>query len=599
MIAAMPHRAAGGCRRWRSGPALLAWCHAHPVPAAAEGVQPLETPDSALLMHGRVDNREALEAALGEGAGAASDTALVRAAWQRWGEESLARIDGEFALAVWDGRARRLLLARDRIGAKPLYYHVGDGCIAFASDIAALHALPWVPQEIDEESIAEYLRLIWPASDGTLWAGVRRVRPAHRMVVAQGETSSTRYWTPLDAPEIRYRDRRSYVDHYRALLFDAVRRMSRSDHPLVFEVSGGLDSSALFAVADQLAAEGRLLAPEIHGVCARFEPGTKAYEWDYVEAVAEHVGRPIRPLPWATWSLEQCEAYAQRHRLPPPYPNGIFQHGTFDFARSVGARACVSGVGGDEWLSGSRGYYAQAISRADLPALLRYLRLETARDGFGEALKGLFWNGIRPFFPQGLRNIPRRLTGRPLHLSARQRYLSEAIIRRARVPDEAQPDPRLRRAPLLAEKMDCLERSMLGVGGDNWELYPATEGLELRIPFFAREIVEFSFAADPALFACGRGDKLLHREAMKGLLPDKLLERQSKAVFDLTFGSYLPEIEHRSEWVETCSRMGWLTHANVAALKTDAADLDTVSLAPWIIWNAYFCASLQDGGQYG
>jgi len=219
----------------------------------ADGHQPMATADGALtvVFNGEIYNFRELRARLDEGQfRTRSDTEVILHAYRRWGTDAVAELDGMFALALWDRGRRRLLLARDRFGKKPLYYCLAGGALIFASTLSALLEHPLVPRQIDREALAEYLALESVVAPRTMLAGVRKLEPGHWLSfdATTGAVEQRRYWDlrvdgrlAIDEPEAEAELER--------LLAQAVRKRLISDVPLGVFLSGGVDSSMVTAFA--------------------------------------------------------------------------------------------------------------------------------------------------------------------------------------------------------------------------------------------------------------------------------------------------------------------------------------------------------------
>ena len=255
MTAAMHYRGPDGIHHWRRGNVALGQCMLRTTPESLEETQPLTNEDESLVlvMDGRVDNWEELRRELlGKGAvlRTRADAELVLRAYEVWGRDCLPHIDGDFALVIWDARRQEAFCARDRMGNKPFTYHWTGKTLYFASEQQAILRQPSVAQVLNEDMVAEYLAAQWFSRTETLWQGVLRLEAAHTMVVTPSGPTLSRYWAPDLQASLSFRSDQECAEHYRALLFDVVRRLSRSSHPIACEVSGGLDSSAIFAVAE-------------------------------------------------------------------------------------------------------------------------------------------------------------------------------------------------------------------------------------------------------------------------------------------------------------------------------------------------------------
>jgi asparagine synthase (glutamine-hydrolysing) len=217
-----------------------------------------------LVADTRLDNRDDLTAALGIPAQQASslcDADILLAALERWGESCLERLVGDYAFALWDGTLRRLLLARDPLGQRPLHYHRSNNLFAFASMPKGLHALPEVPYAPNEIRIAEHLALIPETGTQSFFHGVERVEPGHVVAITANGLTTRRHWQP-SGRRIVLRRPEEYSEALRALLDQAVQCRLRGAEDIGVYLSGGLDSGAVASTA------ARLLAPSGRRVIA-------------------------------------------------------------------------------------------------------------------------------------------------------------------------------------------------------------------------------------------------------------------------------------------------------------------------------------------
>lgn len=190
-----------------------------------------------------------------------SDAAILLAAFERWEDACLERLIGDYAFAVWDGERRRLVLARDPLGFRPLHYHRGNGFFAFSSMPKGLHALPEIPYAPDEEMAAEFLVLLPETGTRTFFLGIERVEPAHAVAVTASGVASWRHWKPT-RHAIVLRGPDEYAERAREVLGQAVRCRLRGVRDVAATLSGGLDSSGVVATAARLLAPsgGRVIA---------------------------------------------------------------------------------------------------------------------------------------------------------------------------------------------------------------------------------------------------------------------------------------------------------------------------------------------------
>jgi asparagine synthase (glutamine-hydrolysing) len=234
------------------------------LPEDVHDVAPVAGADRVLVADIRLDNRSELCADLGLSKAEArtlSDAALLMAALARWDEAALDRLVGDFAFAFWNGRERKLLLARDPLGQRPLVYHQGVDFVAFSSMPKGLHALPDIPRKPDARTMAGFLALLPETADETYFEGVRKVRSGHVVTVAAGRVCSRRYWNPR-SKLLRLAGPADYEEAVREGLDRAVAAQLRGAGARVgAHLSGGLDSSAVAATAARtLGGEGSVVA---------------------------------------------------------------------------------------------------------------------------------------------------------------------------------------------------------------------------------------------------------------------------------------------------------------------------------------------------
>jgi asparagine synthase (glutamine-hydrolysing) len=544
MTASMKHRGPDGIRHWVKGNVALGHCQMCTTPESLDETQPWANEDESLVlvMDGRVDNWEELRTELlGRGARLRnrSDAELALRAYEEWGEDCLQHIDGDYGLLIWDARRGRAFCARDRMAVKPFQYHWNGRSLVVASELHAMFELAWVPRRINDGMVAEYIADEWHSRTETLWEGITRLEPAHWMFAAGEEPKPRRYWAPETLPELVYKRDEEYIEHYRALLFDVVRRTSRSHAPLAYEVSGGLDSSALFAVANELKKQGRLGAPGFEGYTLDFEGQGDADEMEYARAVAKHVGVTVHEVAPSYPEYEWFKAWAEKYAEVPPYPNGIMSLGLHELARSREARVVLTGLGGDEWLGGSFEYYGEELRAGRWGELARCVRRDWTEWGLRESMNRLLRQAVKSVLPTWVIEARRRRLARE-QAGSGDEILSprlKALLKSRRVSRGKVSRKEAKHALLM-------EPFILGAG--EWtERHLTAAGLEVRHPYRSRGSVEFAFSVPVRMLARAGVNRWLHRKTVRGLLPEAVAERWSKAGFSVTYQRALTELECR------------------------------------------------------
>ncbi|HSJ09339.1 MAG TPA: asparagine synthase (glutamine-hydrolyzing) [Longimicrobiales bacterium] len=497
------------------------------------GHQPLrgQRDSTVAIVNGEVYNYRALAGELrarGSRFRTASDSEVAAHAYDAWGVDCLDRFDGMFALAIWDGAARRLLLARDRMGEKPLFHTVADGMLLFASELSALLAHPAVHLRIDACALREYLALDYVPAPHSLIEGVHKLEPGCALVMEQGSIRTLRYWgIDTSAPRslLTYDEA---VRELRTRLDAAVHSRLVSDVPLGVFLSGGIDSSTVAALAAR------------HGALETFAIGFDEPSFDessHARTVAHHIG---------SHHHEHVVRGADMTDLVPRLgalmdepigdasilPTAVLSR----FARRH-VTVALGGDGGDELFAGYPMHQAHRIAPITRALPRPLMRGATAAASALPVSHGNFSLGFRATtFLRGAAAPPPR--NHALWMSSftpaeQEALLTPDVLHRARNCDPLAALERHWResdgaAPLLrATHLDAttyLPDDIL-VKVDRASMAVA---LEVRAPFLARDVVEFAFAMPDAWRMRGLTGKRILRDAVRDLLPPAILGRPKK-----------------------------------------------------------------------
>jgi asparagine synthase (glutamine-hydrolysing) len=579
MTAAMAYRGPDGITHWHAASAALGHCMMHATGESLEASQPLASEDGAahLVMDGWLANPEELRAELaGRGVRPRnrSDAELVFKAWQTWGEHCCEHIDGEYAFIVWDRRSRSLFAARDHLGLRPLHYHCDGKRLIVASDIAAVLAAGDFVARLNPGMVAEHLANEWYSRDETLWQGVMRLRPAHAISADSRGLQVVRHWSPPLGETLRYSRDEDYLEHYRHLLTDSVRRASRSHLPVGCGVSGGLDSSAIFGAGQHLLREGGFQAPGLHGFTYWLDPVAypETDERAFVEAVEAFWNTPIQRIaPFIADSLDWYIERGKADRDMMAYPNAAMIHAIGEASRANGTRVVLNGEGGDQTLTGSRVFYAGQLASGDWAGLRTSLAADRRDSGLARTAWYLARIGIGLNLPGPFRKaVQRRRAHRmdswlELGLAWLSPELHEVLLARRL----AQIDT----PPLVGASL--AQRGLLRSLDDGFNTYAnefhariaAQAGYEPRSPFFARKMIEFQLRIPANLRLRGNENRYLHRSALRGrLLPDAVADRRTKAYYETPYLHLLDDLRERVANSKPASAKGWLRSEGVRRL---------------------------------
>ena len=250
----LTHRGPDGFDVYQADRVALGHCHFWTTPEEQGEKQPvcLAGLPFKIVFDGRLDNRDELVAALGfrsAEAGDISDAAMVLHAYARWGEDCVQRFLGEFAFAILDEQRSELILARDPLGDRTLFYSRTGSCYVIASEPWAVTAAKDSPPELNESAVAHYFSFQVPEDGQTLFKDVYELLPAHIMIIDATRERLIRYWKPDFSRRLRGLTDVEYAEQFRALLEESVRCRMRSSSPVGVLMSGGLDSTSVACIA--------------------------------------------------------------------------------------------------------------------------------------------------------------------------------------------------------------------------------------------------------------------------------------------------------------------------------------------------------------
>lgn len=586
-LAETPHDHAGV---WRCGPMGLAAATLHTTGESREQKQPIVGTDgrAAAVFEGYLLNPDELVADLaakGFAPANRSDVAIALAAYEAWGDDCAERLLGEFSLIIADVRQGRLFIARDHLGFVPLYYIEEPDRLIVATDFRTLSVLAKAPLEPDHLYLAQAIANRWYTREATPWRQVKRVLRAHVMHFDGTRFGQDNYWEPPTDVSIRYKREEEYVEHYREVLQDCLRRVSRSDRTVGVAVSGGLDSSSLYCLADRLEQRGSWQAPGFAGYSLAAGEDGNAYELPYARAAAAQLGRSLTEVPLFDPDIDWYAKDAEWHRDLAIPSNGAMM---LDMDRRVvedGARVLINGSGGDEWLQGNAQYYREFANSADLAGFWSALRRDSAAFGWGAALRQASRQTVAELTPGPLRKAIRKRLREGRRRNERELVwlvpeLRQALAEAEEAYDALMPDNgvhwakhNLAKAPFsdLTNSMMRRQRSRIG--------------LESRHPMLSRAFIEFSLRTPAYIKRQGATTKVVHRRAMEGILPKVILERTTKANFtnvkiDVQFADYVRQ-HGRERLAGICDPRGLET-----VLAIDFASPEGDYWA-WEIWGLY------------
>jgi asparagine synthase (glutamine-hydrolysing) len=539
MSATLAHRGPDGEGRWLEGPVGLACQLLRVTPESLMETQPLAHPaGTVVVFDGRLDNRPELLGLLKASPGitaASPDAALVLAAYDTFGERFPGYLNGDFALALFDPRRPKLLLARDAIGLRPLYYARTGDTFLFASEIKAILAHPQVTARPHDEVLAAFLlnRVISQDLQGsTLFTGVSSLLPAHLAILTPGGLVLRQYWEFDPSRRLRLRSFGEYAEAFRHHFGEAVRRRLRSAFPVAVAVSGGLDSSAIFCQAETLRRQAPAGYPPLLGLTYTATDGSPADESAYIREIERTYRLTIERVPLGPLGYLRGCREAVWHLEAPVLEEDLLKS-FLRKARQLGPRVLLTGNWGDQVT------FQQAYLVDLLPGLAWgqvWAHLQEIPRWFTDARPRVFWqiflqDLVRHYLPAAVPWL-RRL--RPLLAPAANKHswFTKPVRQKAR--RSASLNNHLKGGHASAYAKSLYHQSKVGYYELHLELtnkIAARQGLEMVFPFLDRELLAFLMGI-PGEMAAWRGvPKAILRQALTGVLPEAIAQRKWKGDF--------------------------------------------------------------------
>lgn len=594
MTAAIAHRGPDHMQHWVNGTVGFGHLMLHTTPESLHERQPLsdEFGNLCLTMDGRVDNREELIAEL-ESKGARlrddTDAEIVLRAYECWGSECPRKIIGDFSFAIWDERRRHLFCARDVVGNKPFVYHWNGRRFLFSSELHALLEDPATPQEPNEGMIGEYLAVQITHTEETLYKNIMRLPPAHALIIRNGQAKKFRYWNIDGAREINYRTDLEYAEHFTEVFKESVRCCLRSHRPVGAYLSGGLDSSSVVRMAQAIYQEG-LVDDLGFETFSMVYPGLGCDETVYIREMVERCNLRASYIPFQESPADRMKEQTSFYKDICDYPNGTQTDPIRALARKKGIRVLLTGLGGDERLSGSLYYFSDFVRRGKFLRLFREMRKQNMSPASVRGLSALFHYGLVPVLP----NVVRKMKGSATRAIGRRPetpgWIREEFARRINLEDRLRSDA-TEGKPLRSSRVWLrllLEHGGRVHGTELEDRAAATFRLEQRHPFTDRRMIELSFHLPENQRLRGE-HKFILRHAMQGMLPELIRQRRDKAEFSETLFRAVTRTRAGTVYERSCGERGWIDRNRVQIMREEMEQLygecnEDYILRVWPLW---------------
>ena len=500
------------------------------------GHQPIHNEDRTvwIVFNGEIYNFRELRAEL-EAAGhrfyTSTDTEVIVHAYERWGTTAIARLRGMFGLAIWDLRSKSLLVARDRIGIKPLYYAEANGRLYFGSELKSLLEAPELPRDLDLDALDHYLSFLYTPRDRSIFTSVRKLPPGHLLTWQNGKVRVERYYQ-LPAGETYSGSEADAVGDLRAVLCDAVRSHLISDVPLGAFLSGGIDSSLVVGLMTQTSG-ARVKTFSIGFDEPAFD------ELEHARRVARHFGTDHHEFVVKPDGVGILDALISHFDEPFADSSAIPTWYVSEMARKH-VTVVLSGDGGDELFGGYDRYVPHprvvAFDRYSPRALRNVAAIAAARLPHGVRGKnflrhvgrddqGRYLDSIRFFSTDEKPSLLSRDVLRQLSATDPESRLASHFERYARLPWPSQMMRFDAETYLPEDVLTKVDRMSMA------------HSIESRVPLLDNEVIEFASSLPASMKIKGGRRKHVLKEVAATLLPAEILDRRKQG-FGVPLGTW-------------------------------------------------------------
>ena len=570
MVSKLEHRGPDDVGYYLKGPAGLGMRRLSVIDVET-GNQPLSNENNTVwvVFNGEIYNYKELRQELeknGHTFKTNADTEVLVHLYEDMGRELVTRLNGMFSFALWDTKSRILLLARDRVGIKPLYYHIGRDRLVFGSELKALLQDKSVPRDLNFQAVHSYLSLLYVPSPMTIFEGVKKLPPAHVLEYIDGEVAIYRYWSvpyqPVDAEETDLHPRqfnantvKYYAGEVRERLKESVRRRMISDVPLGAFLSGGIDSSAIVALMTETA------NTQVKTFSIGFRNAGYYDEREHARKIVnmfntKHHEDEVEPN-----ALEMLPLLVKHFDEPFADSSAIPTYLVSKLARQH-VTVCLSGTGGDELFAGYRRYLLEELLNRyhKSPKIFKWF-VNTFAGGLPVSRK----SAMKEYFLLLKRFLARQEQSPMLRyiglMTCFSEEAKEQLYTDALPPNLAPAHDIMSRHYNTAGNFDDLTRTLMAdfhtyLPGDllvKEDRMTMAASLEGRVPFLDHEFIEF-VAAMPSTFKTNKlTTKYILKEAMRGVLPKNIIDRRKHGFgvpiaewFKADIKSYAEDVFHDS-----------------------------------------------------
>lgn len=528
----LSHRGPDGSNIWFKGPVAFGHQMLHTTPESLNEELPFEDPDSGLIItaDARIDNRSELAPLLGlKDIKTVSDSIFILKSFNKWGEKCTENLLGDFAFVIYDPRKEQLFCARDHMGVKPFYYFLSEDLFVFSTEMKAIFAIDGVPSSLNKLKVALYLSDIRDV-DLTFYDAIDSLKPAHFMKINFNQTKIEKYWYLNHNSELIMDNDMDYINAFKAIFREAIKCRMRSAFPIGFELSGGLDSSSIVAMAKKINDEKNLFNPlnTYSYIFDKFPQCDESYFIEKLLKINEFQSyfiegsniNPLENIDNILWHLEQ----------PVFTPFSSMHWHLYRKMNQKGMRVHISGNGGDEILTHGQFYLKDLLTSLNFTKFIKEFNYSLKNTNLS-ILNYFKRNVFFPMIPEHIKKQIRPLTQK---LSNKPHLLNDDFSTKINFSNFLEENYY---KPLIqANTAKKYHYYLINLGGTQYVLETIDKGtsafqIEPRYPFYDKRLIEFCYAIPSDLKYRYGLSRYILRAAMEKILPPEIQYRKDKSFF--------------------------------------------------------------------
>ncbi len=535
MLGSIAHRGPDGSGIWTDGPVGLGHRMLWTTPESLQEKLPLtsKSGDLVITADARIDNREELIPTLdlnGRPRETITDSEIILAAYEKWGEKCPEKLLGDFAFAIWDKGRQIVFCARDHFGVKPFYYHRSEKILAFASEIKGILHVSDVPRRLNELAVGYFLARIVEDKAITFYEGILRLPPGQTMTIDHGKISINSYWSLDPTRKLKLGSNDEYAEAFREIFKEAVRCRLRSAFPVGSMLSGGLDSSSIVCMARRLLSQNG--NNQFHTFSWVFDNVFECDERFYIDKVLaqgdlhSHYIHADKISPLA--DLDRVFSHEDEPFLGP---NLFMTWNLYGTAKKTGVRVLLDGEDGDTTVSYGIAFLRELARSKQWSALMTEVKELAKR--LDRSQRRIIWNQvIKPITPQIVRRTWQSLRRLSKPSWAENTIINPGFAEHLNLQFHIHKLDEKWSTPAITEQEDHWRGLTSGIIPYTFDWVDRAANafyLEPRYPFFDKRLAEFCLALPPEQKLNHGWTRMVMRRAMASILPTEIQWRNWKS----------------------------------------------------------------------